>query len=370
MITGFHHVSVPARNLGESVSFYTSILGFDAVERPDHLPSNGVWLEGHGFQLHLIEDPSYHGVGLGNTLLPDKRHFAVSVPNAILFRTYLAEHGVPLSDLMPLSNGAQQFFFADPAGTPIEVNDIKKENLPATTYASHPLSASEFSPAEQDAVYRAIFERRDVRENYLPDPIPEKLLARLLVSAHHAPSVGFMQPWDFILIEDIDTRRAVKEIFLKANANAAGRYSGEQAERYRSLKLESILETPLNICVTCDRARGGENVVGRDTIRDTDLYSVAMAVQNLWLAARSEGVGVCWVSVFEPNELKNLLELPGQVIPVAYLCLGFVRNFPTEPDLQAKKWRKRLSLRELIHHNKWSSQGADLRLYQEIDKLF
>jgi len=125
------------------------------------------------------------------------------------------------------------------------------------------LHSEEFSHDAKEAIYRVIFERRDVRENYLPDTIPLKTLARLLAAAHCAPSVGFMQPWDFILIEDIGIRRLVKDIFLKANSCAIDRYTGEQAERYKSLKLESILETPLNICVTCDRNRGGNNVVWR-----------------------------------------------------------------------------------------------------------
>lgn len=130
MIIGFHHVSVPARDIDESTWFYQSILGFKKIFRPDNLPSNGVWLEGYGFQIHLIEDVSYQGYGLGNGLLPDKRHFSLSVLDAIRFHAYLAEKEVVLSDPMPLCNdGSQQFFFLDPAGTPIEANDLQSRKF-------------------------------------------------------------------------------------------------------------------------------------------------------------------------------------------------------------------------------------------------
>lgn len=128
MIIGFHHVSVPARDIGESARFYQSVLGFKEVARPANLANNGIWLEGYGFQVHLIEDSFYQGSGLGDGTLPDKRHFAFSVSDALRFHTYLDEKGVMLSNPIPLCDSAQQFFFLDPSGTPIEVNDLASQS--------------------------------------------------------------------------------------------------------------------------------------------------------------------------------------------------------------------------------------------------
>jgi 5,6-dimethylbenzimidazole synthase len=216
------------------------------------------------------------------------------------------------------------------------------------------------SEAEKRGVYRAIFERRDVRSQFLSDPIPAPILERLLRAAHHAPSVGFMQPWDFILIDDVPTRQAVRTIFLRENERAAKNYDGEREQLYRSLKLEGILESPLNICITCDRTRGGTHVLGRNSIIETDLFSTCLAVQNLWLAARAEGIGVGWVSIIEPAELAKLLELPEHVHPVAYLCVGYVSEFLPAPELEQKGWRSRLPLRELLHRNRWGGKSGEM----------
>jgi 5,6-dimethylbenzimidazole synthase len=213
----------------------------------------------------------------------------------------------------------------------------------------------EFSPEEKQGLYRAIFERRDVRSQFRPDPIPQALLTRVLAAAHHAPSVGFMQPWDFIVIEDLALREAVKGMFTRENMRAAANYTGERATLYRSMKLEGILDSPLNLCVTCDRTRGGPHVLGRNTIIETDLFSVCLAVQNLWLAARAEGLGVGWVSILAPDELAHLLGLPENVHPVAYLCLGYVHEFLPIPELQQKGWRTRVTLENLLHHNRWGT---------------
>lgn len=216
-----------------------------------------------------------------------------------------------------------------------------------------------FSPAERDAVYRAIHERRDVRSQFLPDPVPAEVLTRLLQAAHHAPSVGFMQPWDFLVIESLAVRREVKGIFEQENQRAAENYQGDQASRYRGLKLEGILESPLNLCITCDRNRGGPNVLGRNTIMETDLFSTCLAVQNLWLAARAEGIGVGWVSILDQDQLATVLNLPQGVYPLAYLCLGYVSEFLPMPELEAKGWRSRLPLEELLHGDVWG-QPFDL----------
>jgi 5,6-dimethylbenzimidazole synthase len=212
--------------------------------------------------------------------------------------------------------------------------------------------AGAFSQNERAAVYRAIFERRDCR-SFLPDPIPADLLARLLNAAHHAPSVGFMQPWNFLVIRSIEVRSEVKAAFERANKAAAGQFPGERGRLYRELKLEGILESPLNLCITCDRSRNGPVVLGRTAQPAMDLYSTVCAVQNLWLAARAEGVGVGWVSIIDPEELRSILGLPEPVVAVAYLCIGRVPGFEPNPDLERLGWLDRIDLGSLVYEDHW-----------------
>jgi 5,6-dimethylbenzimidazole synthase len=213
-----------------------------------------------------------------------------------------------------------------------------------------------FSDRERDAVYRVIFERRDVRRNFLPTPIPDDALLRLLTAAHHAGSVGFMQPWDFVVIRDRSTKRQVKELFTDANTKAAAKYAGAKGDLYRKLKLEGIEEAPVNLCVTCSRRRGGPNVLGRSTVRATDLYSTCCAIQNLWLAARAEGIGVGWVSILDHEALKQVIGVPKSVTVLAYLCLGYVSEFGTQPDLEKAGWRSRIPVERLIHEESWGNR--------------
>lgn len=220
-------------------------------------------------------------------------------------------------------------------------------------------SDDSFTESERHGLYRAIYERRDVRSQFLSDPIPADVLARLLQAAHHAPSVGFMQPWDFIVIESREVRASILTLFEQANEKAAERFTGERKNLYKGLKLQGILESPLNLCITCDRSRGGPHVLGRDSIMETDLFSTCLAVQNLWLAARAEGVGVGWVSVLDQTQLSAALNLPEHVYPVAYLCLGYVSEFLDQPELEAKGWRSRLPLSELVHGDTWGQPFAD-----------
>jgi 5,6-dimethylbenzimidazole synthase len=217
----------------------------------------------------------------------------------------------------------------------------------------------QFSDQERDAVYKAIRLRRDIRRQFESTPISREALARILSAAHHAGSVGFMQPWDFILIEDVATRRQVLDSFLRERDRSANFYEDARRDLYLSLKLEGILESAMNVCVTCDRTRGGPHVLGRSSILETDLYSTCCAVQNLWLAGRAEGVGVGWVSILDPNELAKILGLPDHVVPVAYLCMGYVREFPDAPDLQRAGWRQRLPLSDLVHLNHWGNRSDE-----------
>ncbi|WP_188849202.1 5,6-dimethylbenzimidazole synthase [Aureimonas glaciei] len=216
-------------------------------------------------------------------------------------------------------------------------------------------AAGPFGDADRAAVYRAIATRRDIRSEFLPDPIDPAALARLLDAAHHAPSVGFMQPWNFLLLRSIETRARVHAAFVRANAEAADLFGDAKQALYRQLKLEGILKAPLNICVTCDRARGG-TVLGRTHNAEMDLYSTVCAVQNLWLAARAEGIGVGWVSIYHEPELRKILEIPAGIAIVAYLCVGHVARQHAEPELAAKGWRQRLPLEDLVFEERWGQR--------------
>jgi 5,6-dimethylbenzimidazole synthase len=204
-------------------------------------------------------------------------------------------------------------------------------------------------------LYEAIFARRDIRK-FVPKPLPQDALQRILEAAHHAGSVGFMQPWDFILVRDLVLRHKVKQVFEEQNRLAAAAFSGERKTLYESLKLEGILEAPLNICVTCDRSRGGQ-VLGRHSIMDTDMFSTCCAVQNLWLAARAEGIGVGWVSIVENAALSEILGIPGHVVPLAYLCVGYPEEFAEKPMLETVGWRQRTPLAELVFEDRYGNKA-------------
>jgi nicotinate-nucleotide--dimethylbenzimidazole phosphoribosyltransferase len=209
------------------------------------------------------------------------------------------------------------------------------------------MTSGAFSAEERAGLYRAIFERRDIR-NYRPDPVPDDVLWRILQAAHQAPSVGLMQPWDFIILRDRAQRQVIYEHFREVNARASRVYPDDKGASYRALKLQGILDAPLNLLITCDRRRGGPHVLGRFTMRHMDEYSTCLAVQNLWLAARAEGVGVGWMSLMEPQFVADQLALPPDVVPVAYLTLGYPVSFPSEPLLQATGWSERRQLGELV----------------------
>jgi 5,6-dimethylbenzimidazole synthase len=219
--------------------------------------------------------------------------------------------------------------------------------------ASGPVPAVRFTPEERDAVYKAIFNRRDVRDQFLPQPIEEAVLLRLLEAAHHAPSVGFMQPWNFIIIRSDETKAAVHAAFTRANEEAKALFPDERQALYASLKLEGIRKAPINLCITCDRTRGGEVVLGRTHNRQMDLYSTVCAVQNLWLAARAEGIGVGWVSIYSDADMRRILAIPDHVEIIAYLCIGHVDELYSGPELEKRGWRERLPLSDLIFEESW-----------------
>lgn len=207
---------------------------------------------------------------------------------------------------------------------------------------------------ERDAVYKTIFARRDVRKEFIDNPIPDDVLERILIAAHHAPSVGFMQPWDFIVVQNPHTKRKIKQGFLTAHAEATNLFEGERKEKYQSLKLEGIEEAPLGICVTCDRSRTGSVVLGRTAKPEMDLFSAVCAVQNLWLAARAENIGVGWVSIVHDHVIREALHIPENIDIIAYLCVGYVDHFQTTPDLERFGWLPRREAKSAIHFESWS----------------
>ncbi|TPP11330.1 5,6-dimethylbenzimidazole synthase [Rhizobium glycinendophyticum] len=218
--------------------------------------------------------------------------------------------------------------------------------------------ADAFSDCERAAVYRAIETRRDVRDQFLPDPLPDALIRRLLSAAHAAPSVGFMQPWNFLLIRSREQREAIWHAFARANEEAVAMFTEERRQAYRSLKLEGIRKAPLNICITCDPDRAGPIVLGRTHNPRMDAYSTVCAIQNLWLAARAEGVGVGWVSIFHDQDVKEILGIPKRVEIIGYLCLGYVDQLYEKPELEIKGWRQRLSLDDLVFEERWPADAV------------
>jgi 5,6-dimethylbenzimidazole synthase len=216
-----------------------------------------------------------------------------------------------------------------------------------------------FSKNDRTGLYKTIFNRRDVRGQFKPTPVPDEVLSRILVAAHHAPSVGFMQPWDFLIVKNPQVKQEIHRGFLAAHNEAATMFSGEKREIYKNLKLEGILESPINICITCDRDRTGPVVVGRTADPAMDLYSTVCAVQNFWLAARAEGVGVGWVSIIKPEALQNALGIPKKIVPIAYLCVGYVDHFYNKPELESAGWLPRLDITKQLHFDKWGAQEGD-----------
>ena len=205
-----------------------------------------------------------------------------------------------------------------------------------------------FPNEERAGIYRAIRERRDVRSGFLPDPLPQQLLLQLLSSAHQAPSVGLMQPWRFVVIQSRTIREQVFETFLSASSTEHKTYTGERRELYSRLTLQGILTAPLNLCVVCDCESLRGHSLGRHTMPETAVYSAVCAIQNLWLAACAEGVGLGWVSILDPERVKGILNIPCSMTLVGYFCMGFVEKFADQPELEREGWERRLPLDDVL----------------------
>lgn len=223
-----------------------------------------------------------------------------------------------------------------------------------------------FAEPTREAIYHTIFSRRDVRGQFLPKPVPDEVLSRIITAAHYAPSVGFMQPWNFLVVRSDETKQRVHAAFSQAHAEAAQMFDGERRATYQSLKLEGILEAPVGICITCDRERSGPVVVGRTHMKTMDLYSSVCAVQNLWLAARAEGLGVGWVSIFNQAALQAAIGIPKGITPIAYLCVGYVSHFHARPELEAAGWLPRLPIEDLVYFEQWGQSDAQHPLVRQL----
>ncbi|MGW5087792.1 nicotinate-nucleotide--dimethylbenzimidazole phosphoribosyltransferase [Streptomyces coelicoflavus] len=218
-------------------------------------------------------------------------------------------------------------------------------------------AAPAYDDAEREAVLKVMRERRDIRNGFRADPIPHEVLLRVLEAAHTAPSVGHSQPWDFVVIRSADTRRAMHELATRQRDAYAKSLPKGRAKQFKELKIEAILDTPVNIVVTADPTRGGRHTLGRHTQPQMAPYSSALAVENLWLAARAEGLGVGWVSFFDEREMVRALGLPEHLDVVAYLCVGYVDEFPDEPELMQAGWSKRRPLSWVVHEETYGRRA-------------
>jgi 5,6-dimethylbenzimidazole synthase len=216
------------------------------------------------------------------------------------------------------------------------------------------MNPSDFTPEEIEAVYRVIRERRDMR-HFRPDPVDPAVLHRLLTAAHQAPSVGFMQPWRFIRITDRDLRERIHAL-VETERQRTAEALGDREDEFRKLKIEGIRECGELLAAVLAEDRG-RHVFGRRTLPEMDLASAACAIQNLWLAARAEGLGMGWVSFFDPAALAELLGIPPGGKPVALLCLGHVEAFYPRPLLESAGWEKRRVLEELVFENCWNRRA-------------
>jgi 5,6-dimethylbenzimidazole synthase len=226
---------------------------------------------------------------------------------------------------------------------------VQRAHLPQNNLT---MTQNRYSDAECAAVYRAIYERRDMR-HFLPDPIAPELLLRLLNAAHHAPSVGFMQPWRFMRISCPKLRKSIHTLVEQERIRTA-KALAEREDEFMKLKVEGILECPeVLIAALCEQRE--QYIFGRRTLPEMDLASLACAIQNMWLAARAEGIGLGWVSMFEPEALKTLLNMPQDSQPFAVLCLGHVDKFYDKPMLEQAQWADRKNIKDLLFENVWNT---------------
>lgn len=213
-----------------------------------------------------------------------------------------------------------------------------------------------YSDEQRETVYRVIAERRDIRR-FRPDAIPDDVVQRVLAAAHRAPSVGLMQPWRIIVVSDVERRSAVRRLAQRERVLQADRFD-ERARHFLDQKIEGVVEAPLGLVICCDHGDPEAEILGRGTIPETDVYSTACAIQNLWLAARAEGLGVGWVSYYRPQDMRELFGIPARVDPMAYLCLGWPDERPVRPGLESAGWSERMALDDVVMHDAWDDRDV------------
>jgi len=214
-----------------------------------------------------------------------------------------------------------------------------------------------FPEEARRSFYDVVAARRDIRR-FRPDPVGPEILDRVLSAAHAAPSVGHSQPWRFVVVSEAATRERAARMADEQRLRQAEQLDPESARRLLDLQLEGIREAPLGVVVACDRRAPATGVLGRATFPDADLWSCAAAIQNLWLAARAEGLGVGWVTLFEPAELEELLGLPDGVVTLGWLCLGWPDERPPAPGLERAGWSRRRPVSEVMLAERWNDDDS------------
>lgn len=212
-----------------------------------------------------------------------------------------------------------------------------------------------FNEHEVDILKEIILYRRDVRGNrFLDKEIPEEVLNDILFAGVNAPSVGFSQPWEFVVVDDAEVKEAVKQTFVEENEKAKELFEGEKMDAYTALKLEGIVEAPLNIAVFYKPSQ--HPVLGQTAMKEAGEYSVVCAIQNMWLMARSLNVGLGWVSILNPDKVKAALGAPADRKLIGYLCLGYVDMFYENPELERLNWEKRKKMEEVLIRNRYTKE--------------
>ncbi|MFF0201565.1 nicotinate-nucleotide--dimethylbenzimidazole phosphoribosyltransferase [Streptomyces sp. NPDC005017] len=301
--------------------------------------------------------------------VPTTPHLAPTPPHPLQVpaqRDTAPEPEQPVTDLVQQADDlqtraaeqedAQEAQGAQPLEAP-HAQEVQETEASAEARQSAGPAAPAYDDAEREAVLKVMRERRDIRNGFRSDPIPHEVLLRVLEAAHTAPSVGHSQPWDFVVIRSADTRRTMHELATRQREAYAKSLPKGRAKQFKELKIEAILDTPVNIVVTADPTRGGRHTLGRHTQPQMAPYSAALAVENLWLAARAEGLGVGWVSFFDEREMVRSLGLPEHLEVIAYLCVGYVDEFPAEPELMQAGWSKRRPLSWVVHEETYGRRA-------------
>ncbi|MEU5205923.1 nicotinate-nucleotide--dimethylbenzimidazole phosphoribosyltransferase [Streptomyces pseudogriseolus] len=331
----------------------------DAVQGPQQTPAHATPLPGT-LPLEPQADESLGRFVPVDGTVPTAPHLAPTPPQGVTVSeeapTEAAPEEPPAAVVPPAPAADAEAEVAQNADD-MDTQGAGVEPEPAPRPEPSGPAAPGYADAEREAVLKVMRERRDIRNGFRGDPIPHEVLLRVLEAAHTAPSVGHSQPWDFVVIRSEETRHRMHELAMRQRDAYAKTLPKGRAKQFKELKIEAILDTPVNIVVTADPTRGGRHTLGRHTQPQMAPYSSALAVENLWLAARAEGLGVGWVSFFDEREMVRALDLPEHLEVVAYLCVGYVDEFPDEPELMQAGWSKRRPLSWVVHEETYGRRA-------------